>query len=87
MRYLESGKTGHIRVNVGTGTGASVLEVIAALESALGRKIDWQDTGRRAGDPTALAADVSAAASILNWKAKFGLREIVESAWKAWPKS
>lgn len=86
MQQLESGVTGHSRLNIGTGRGASVLEVLHALEAAMGRQIDWVDTGRRAGDPTALVANVDAAAKQLNWRAKYGLAEIVETAWGFWPK-
>lgn len=86
MQALDAGRTGHTRLNIGTGKGSSVLEVIAALEKSLDRKIDWQDAGRRAGDPAELAADASAAASVLNWQAKRNLQDICDSAWAAWPK-
>lgn len=85
MKYLDDNNKGHVRVNVGTGTGASVLDVVHTIEKHSGRTIDWQDTGRRAGDPTALVADVNRAKSVLNWSAKRNLDDIVSSAWAAWP--
>lgn len=86
MRYLEAGNHGHVRLNIGTGKGGSVLDVVHGLESAIGDSIAWEDTGRRAGDPMALVADVSAAKDVLNWQAKFTLKDICESAWRFWPK-
>jgi UDP-glucose 4-epimerase len=85
MKYLDADNKGHVRVNVGTGTGASVLDVVHTIEKHSGRTIDWKDTGRRAGDPTALVANVDRAKSVLNWTAKRNLDDIVSSAWAAWP--
>ena len=75
-----------MRLNVGTGSGASVLDVLHAIEKESGQAIDWVDTGRRAGDPEALIANVDSAAKVLGWKAKRNLVDIVSSAWAAWPK-
>ena len=85
MQKLEGGFEGHLRLNIGTGTGASVIEVVEALESATGQDIPWEDTGRREGDPTALVANVDAARSALGWSSKRGLTEICDSAWEFWP--
>lgn len=70
-------------LNVGTGTGASVLEVIDVLRAVSGRKITPTILGRRAGDPPQLIADVSRIRKALGWTARLGLTEIVESAWNA----
>ena len=86
MQHLEAGNSGHLRVNVGTGTGASVLDVVHGIEKHSGHSIDWVDTGRRAGDPTALVANVDKAKSVLGWKAQRTLDDIISSAWAAWPK-
>ncbi len=86
MKHLEAGFKGHVRLNVGTGSGASVLDVLHAIEKESGQAIDWVDTGRRAGDPEALIANVDSAAKVLGWKAKRNLVDIVSSAWAAWPK-
>jgi UDP-arabinose 4-epimerase len=60
--------SGSIAVNLGTGQGRSVREVIAAAEAATGRKVPAQAAARRPGDPPALVADPSLAAEILGWR-------------------
>ncbi len=70
-------------LNLGTGTGSTVREVLAAAERAAGRPVPAEDGPRRAGDPAAIWADASRAADLLGWKAARGLDEIVASAW-AW---
>jgi UDP-arabinose 4-epimerase len=65
-RLREGG--GNIAVNLGTGHGRSVREVIAAAEAATGRKVPAQAAPRRPGDPPALVADPSLAAEILGWR-------------------
>ena len=57
-------------VNLGTGRGHSVREVIAAVEKVSGKKVPARETGRRAGDPPALVADPRLAGEILGWKAR-----------------
>jgi UDP-glucose-4-epimerase GalE len=65
-RLREGG--GNIAVNLGTGHGRSVREVIASAEAATGRKVPAQAAPRRPGDPPALVADPSFAAEILGWR-------------------
>ncbi|MBC8133274.1 MAG: UDP-glucose 4-epimerase GalE [Deltaproteobacteria bacterium] len=73
--------TGPLRLNLGTGTGHSVREVIVAVEKATGRKVPVRETGRRAGDPPALVADARKAAEILGWTPKYArIDTIVEHA-------
>jgi len=69
-------------VNLGTGKGASVREVIAAVESVTGRKVPAKEAPRRAGDPPALVADPARAERLLHWRAKLGLEDIVRDAWR-----
>lgn len=87
MQYLEAGNAGHTRLNVGTGTGSSVLDIVNGLSSVIGEVLPWNDTGRRAGDPANLVANVDAARKVLNWSAKRNLQDILQSAWEAWPKA
>jgi len=61
--------------NIGTGTGYSVLEVIAEFEK-LGYSIPWEYAPRRTGDCPEVYADVTRAEQVLNWKAQFGLTEM-----------
>jgi UDP-glucose-4-epimerase GalE len=75
-------------VNVGTGRGQSVFEVIAAVEEALDRPVPRTVGARRAGDPPSLVADPSRAAARLDWRPRSSsLEEIVASAarWHANP--
>jgi UDP-glucose-4-epimerase GalE len=69
-------------VNVGTGVGSSVLEVLRAIEEVAGRPVPHRLVDRRPGDPVATYADPSYAAEVLGWRAQYGLREIVETAYR-----
>jgi len=68
-------------VNLGTGQGASVQEVISAAEKVTGKKVNFTRVPRRAGDPPALVANPAKAQALLQWKASRGLEEIVRTAW------
>ena len=72
--------------NLGTGKGASVFEVLQESRRASGVKIAAENTARRPGDPAAVWADNRKARAVLDWQPRYGLREIVETAW-AWHKS
>jgi UDP-glucose-4-epimerase GalE len=80
LEYLADGK-GSIAVNLGTGTGASVQEVINAVEKVSGKRVPKKIVPRRPGDPPALVANPSKAHSLLQWKATRGLDNIVSTAW------
>ncbi len=69
-------------VNLGTGQGASVREVIAAVEAATGLSVPVKEAPRRAGDPPRLVADPSLAQTLLNWRAAADLSNIVADAWR-----
>jgi UDP-glucose 4-epimerase len=68
--------------NLGTGTGSSVLEVIAAFEKVSNQKLNYQIVGRREGDVIEAYANTDKANTILGWKAQSTLEEALESAWK-----
>ena len=69
--------------NVGTGVGASVIEVLDALKIASGNDFEVSISERRAGDPPRLVADVSRIEKALEFKTKHDLASIVQSAWDA----
>jgi len=73
-------------VNLGTGRGASVFEILSEARRASGVNIPAENTARRPGDPAAVWADNRKARTVLGWQPRYGLREIVETAW-AWHKS
>lgn len=81
LQHLEQGGDS-LAVNLGTGKGNSVLEVIHAAEKATGQPVRRKIGPRRAGDPPALVADPSKAQQVLGWKAQRDLTDIVETAWK-----
>ena len=68
--------------NVGTGRGHSVMEVVEAVEKAIGKKVPRKIGPRREGDPPALVANSDKLKRTLGWKPKFTeLADIVETAW------
>ncbi len=68
-------------LNLGTGQGNSVLEVIHAAEKATGQPVRRKIGPRRPGDPPALVADPSKAKQVLGWTAARDLDNIVSTAW------
>jgi UDP-glucose 4-epimerase len=70
--------------NVGTGTGASVKQVIAEAARVTGISIPPTIAPRRPGDPPALVADPSTMTQTMGWRAHRTLPDIVTSAWEAW---
>lgn len=84
LDYLERDDRDHDVFNVGTGTGASVSEVMAEIARASGIEISPQVVARRAGDPPRLVARAARIAEVLGWHARRGLPEIIDSAWLAW---
>jgi UDP-glucose-4-epimerase GalE len=81
LEYLAAGKES-LAVNLGTGSGRSVKEVIAAVEDVTGKPVPHKMMPRRPGDPPELVANPAKAQAVLQWKAKYSLREIVATAWK-----
>jgi UDP-glucose 4-epimerase len=70
-----------LALNLGTAHGASVKEVIAAVESVTGKAVPFDFVDRRPGDPPALVADYTKAVTVLGWQPRFDLRQTVESAY------
>ena len=71
-----------LTVNLGTGIGHSVLDVVKAFEKASGKDVPYKIVNRRPGDIATCYADPSYAAKILDWKAKYELDEMCEDAWR-----
>ena len=85
LDYLARGGT-TVEVNVGTGVGSSVLDVIRTTERISGRAVPYDIVDRRPGDPVSTYADPSIASETLGWSARHGLDDIIESAWN-WHRS
>ncbi|MEA2049092.1 MAG: UDP-glucose 4-epimerase GalE [Campylobacterota bacterium] len=71
-----------LTVNLGTGVGYSVLDMIKAFEEASGIKVPYKVVARRAGDIATCFADPSYAKEVLGWEAKKGVKEMCEDTWK-----
>jgi UDP-glucose 4-epimerase len=70
-----------LTVNLGTGNGYSVLEMVKAFEKASGKKVPYQIVDRRTGDIAKCYADPTYAAEKLGWKAELKLDEMCEDVW------
>ena len=75
-------RPGRVVYNLGTGTGNSVLEMIAAFEKASGKKIPYQVVDRRPGDIAECYADPSLAKRELGWTAVRGIDEMCADTWR-----
>lgn len=80
LEHLAAGKPS-FAVNLGTGKGASVQEVISAVEKVTGKRVPRKNVPRRPGDPPALVANPAKAEALLHWKATRNLQDIVKTAW------
>jgi len=73
---------GAFTVNLGTGTGCSVLDMVRAFERASGRPVPYAIVARRPGDIAACWADPSRAREVLGWQAELGLEAMCADAWR-----
>jgi UDP-glucose 4-epimerase len=69
-------------INLGTGNGVSVLEMVRAFEHASGRAVPYEIVARRPGDIATCWADPALAEELLQWKASRGLEQMCEDAWR-----
>lgn len=83
LDYLRGEERPHRVFNVGTGTGSSVLEVIAAVGRALGKELIPEMGERRPGDPARLICSTERIEKTLGWSSSKGLDDIVRSAVEA----
>lgn len=70
------------KINLGTGKGYSVLEVLHAYEHACGKDLAYKIMDRRPGDIAECYADTEKAEKVLGWKAQYGIEEMCEDSWK-----
>nr|WP_221439461.1 UDP-glucose 4-epimerase GalE [Roseateles oligotrophus] len=81
LRFLLAGSES-ITVNLGTGQGYSVLDLVKAYEAASGRAVPYDIVARRAGDVAACYADPQLAKDKLGWQAKHDLARMCEDSWR-----
>ena len=77
-----AGQPGVMTVNLGTGQGYSVLDMIRAFEQASGRPVPYRIAARRAGDVAQCYADASLAEYLLGWRAELGLEAMCRDSWR-----
>ena len=82
LAALDNLQPGCTATNLGTGTGYTVLEAVAAAEKATGKTIPYEVVARRPGDIAECYADPALAANSLGWKATRGLDEMVADHWR-----
>ncbi|KAF1695299.1 UDP-glucose 4-epimerase GalE [Pseudoxanthomonas koreensis] len=84
VRALEFGRdqAGARAINVGTGRGYSVLELVRAFEQASGKVVPYDVVGRRVGDVAELWAEPALAEALLGWRAQRGLATMCADAWR-----
>ncbi|KQY86417.1 MULTISPECIES: UDP-glucose 4-epimerase GalE [Roseateles] len=73
---------GSLTVNLGTGQGYSVLDLVRAYEAASGRSVPYEIVARRPGDVAACWADPTSARELLGWEAKLDLTRMCEDSWR-----
>ena len=82
LAWLESQKSKVVEtINIGTGNGVSVLEIIRTFEEVSKQKLNWKFGKRRAGDVEKIFADASKAKKVLNWEAKRSIKDAISDAW------
>jgi len=88
VKALEKISTIHdvLTVNLGTGKGYSVLDMVKAFEKASGKKVPYKIVSRRPGDIAKCYADPSYAKEVLNWEAQYNIDEMCQDSW-GWQKS
>lgn len=81
LRRLMNGG-GSFAVNLGTGTGTSVKEIVDATEAIIGKKLCYTYALRRAGDPAILTANAEKAYELLGWKPEYtNIKDIIRTVW------
>ena len=68
-------------VNIGTGKGTSVLEIIHIFEKISEQQLNWEFGNRREGDVPEIYADVTKAEQLLDWKANRNVKDAIFDAW------
>lgn len=80
-RSDENDSVGFLPINLGTGKGTSVLELVNAFTEITGKSVPYQFTGRRAGDIASCYASADKAKALLGWEAKLSITEMCRDTW------
>ena len=79
---VEHSSVGFLPINLGTGKGTSVLELVAAFSEVSKQPIPYQFTARRAGDIASCYASADKAKELLGWQAKLSITEMCQDTWR-----
>ncbi len=85
LNWLEKNPGRFEAVNVGTGIGSSVLEIVNTFERVSGIKLNWKFGPRRSGDVEKIYAKIGKSRDLLNWTAELSIEDAVRDAWN-WEK-
>lgn len=85
LDFLIKSSRGYRAINLGTGIGYSVLEVVDMYQEVSGRKVPYQIKSRRPGDIDICYAQCDEALKLLTWKAKYNLEKMCADSWN-WQK-
>ncbi len=88
LEYIldKNNKSNFIKLNLGTGTGTSVLELVDTFSRVNGVEIPYKFSARRDGDVSYSVADISQAKSKINWNPKRNLKEMCRDSWNSYKK-
>ncbi|MER6014965.1 UDP-glucose 4-epimerase GalE [Streptomyces bluensis] len=81
---LQAARGTHLTLNIGRGEGVSVREMIERINALTGHDVTPTVTPRRPGDPARVVASAHRAADELGWKARYGVEDMISSAWEGW---
>ena len=84
LSYLEQqvAPVGFLPINLGSGKGSSVLELVTAFSEVSRQAIPYQFTGRRAGDIASCYASADKAKTLLGWQAKLAITDMCQDTWR-----
>ncbi|WP_201615543.1 UDP-glucose 4-epimerase GalE [Psychrobacter urativorans] len=84
LKYLEqqTSNIGFMPINLGSGTGSSVLELVTAFAEVTGQNIPYQFAERRAGDIASCYASADKAQSLLGWQAQLSITDMCQDTWR-----
>ena len=87
LEYLNNGGKSDV-INLGTGKGISVMEMLQKTQEVIGHKIKSVFEGRRAGDPAVVTASADKALKVLNWKAEHSdVENIIQTTWNVYKRT
>lgn len=82
LEKLYTSEVGCEAVNLGTGKGVSVLELVEGMGRATEKPVPYEISPRRPGDVATVYADPSTAEKLLKWKAELGVDDMCEDTWR-----